>query len=419
MAKDGLELQGTSAPAKTSNWKLWTLAIVLLLAVIGGLAYVKVGQIGTMIDAGKNMQLPPDAVATASAQEVDWEGARPAIGSLVAIHSSTLGSELPGLVTKVEFESGAGVRSGQVLVVLDSSTEEAQLQAALADQALAKQSLARARELRESNTNTAADLDAAEAKAKQADAAVATLRTTIAKKTIRAPFDGRVGIRYVERGQVLAAGATIATLQSVNPIYAEFSLPQQTLAELQTGMRARLHTDIFGDQGWEGRITTINSEVDVATRNVRVRATFPNADGRLRPGMFVNVSVLSASAHKALVIPATAVIFAPYGDSVFVVEPKKEEAERPGDKPGEQKGPAPKAAPPAPGKPGMPPPLVARQQFIRLGERRGDLVAVESGIKAGETVVSAGAFKLHNGGAVLVRNDLAPKAQENPQPVEK
>src|SRR2546421_689179 len=210
-----------------------------------------------------------------------------------------------------------------------------------------------------------------------------TLHATIAKKTIRAPFDGRVSIKQVELGQVLAWGTAVASLQSIHPIYAEFWLPQQALAELRVGMNGRLRTDVFPQASWEGTLTTINPEVDVNTRNVRVRATFPNTDGRLRPGMFVNVEVLSPEKRTVLVIPSTAVLYAPYGDSVFAIEEK----------------------PDAAGKQG----LIAHQKFVRLGERRGDLVAVDSGLDAGETIVSSGAFKLRNGAAGVVPHQLAPQ----------
>jgi membrane fusion protein (multidrug efflux system) len=284
------------------------------------------------------------------------------------------------------------VHKGQVLVKLDVSAEEAQLAAAQADAALAKLTLDRARSLREGGANTPADLDAAQAHAKQAQAAVQNLEAVIAKKTIRAPFEGRISIRQVELGQVLQSGTPIASLQSVSPIHADFYLPQQALAELKAGQRARLRTDAFPGASWDGQVTVLNPEVDVATRNVRIRATFPNADGRLRPGMFANVDVLAAEKHAAVFIPATSVIFAPYGDSVFVLEEKKDEA----------------------GKTST----IARQKFVRLGERRGDFVAVADGLAVGDTIVSSGAFKLRNGGAVIVNNQLAPDAKLAPKPAE-
>ena len=221
---------------------------------------------------------------------------------------------------------------------------------------------------------------------------MANLKATIAKKTIRAPFDGRIAIRQVELGQVVSPGTPIASLQSVSPIHADFWLPQQALSELRSGQRTRLRTDTFAGSEWDGTITTVNPEVDPATRNVRVRATFENRDGRLRPGMFVNVQVLSSERHDVLTVPATAVLFAPYGDSVFAIEQKKDAA----------------------GKPTT----VVHQKFVRTGERRGDVVAVVDGLAAGETVVSSGAFKLRNGTVVKVNNALAPAARLDPRPTE-
>lgn len=364
-----------------------------LLAVVGVLVGVKVAQIGKMIGAGKSFVPPPESVSTAKVQDYDWRATKAAIGTLVAVRAVTVGAELPGTIREIHFDSGAPVRRGAVLVKLDTSTEEAQLAAAEAEAALAKINLDRARSLRAGEANSPADLDTSVARAKQTDAAVASLRATIAKKTIRAPFDGRVAIRQVELGQVVSPGTPIASLQSVDPIYAEFWLAQQALAELKVGQPARLRTDTFPGSTWDGALTTINTEVDVSTRNVRVRATFPNEGGRLRPGMFANVEVLSLETRPVLTVPAPAILYAPFGDSVFVVEEKKDEA----------------------GKVA----LVARQKFVRLGERRGDLVAVASGLAAGETVVSAGAFKLRNGVAVVVRNDLAPQAEVAPTPAER
>ncbi len=366
--------------------------IVGILAVVAILVGIKAGQIVTMVRAGESFVPPPEAVTSAKVETGQWEATRAAIGSLVAVRGVTLGSELPGLVREIAFESGTSVKRGAVLVKLDTSAEEAQLDAAVADASLAKLNLGRTRKLRQGEANAQADLDAAEARAKQADAAVANLRALIAKKTVRAPFDGRVSIRQVELGQIISPGTPIASLQAVDPIYADFWLPQQALAELKPGQRARMRTDTFPEDGWDGDVTTINPEVDPATRNVRVRATFPNRDGRLRPGMFVNVEVLSSEKRPVLTIPATAVIFAPYGDSVFAIEEKKDAA----------------------GKTIT----VVRQRFVRMGERRGDLIAVASGLEAGETVVTSGAFKLRNGASVAVNDALAPRAQLAPKPTE-
>ena len=361
-----------------------------LLAVTGILVGIKGGQILTMVRAGESFVPPPESVSSAKVEAAEWETTRSAIGSLVALHGVTLGAELPGTVRQITFESGTLVKRGAVLVRLDTSAEEAQLSVAVADAAFAHLTLERARRLRQSEVNAQADLDAAVTRAAQADGTVANLKAIIAKKTIRAPFDGRIAIRQVELGQVVSPGTPIASIQSVTPIHADFWLPQQALAELRQGQRTRLRIDAFPGADWEGEITTVNSEVDPATRNVRVRATFQNGDGRLRPGMFANVEVLSSERRSVLAIPATAVIFAPYGDSVFAIEEKKDQA----------------------GKTVT----VARQAFVQTGERRGDLVAVLSGLKAGDTVVSSGAFKLRNGGRVAVNNALAPEASLSPKP---
>jgi len=380
-------------PIRISKRRMWLFAIAALLGVVVILAGIKAAQIGTMIKAGKSFAMPPESVTSAKVVAEEWQGSSGAVGTLVAVRSVTLSSEVTGMVREINFDNGAFVRRGDPLVKLDVSTEQAQLAAARADADLARATLARAKSLRETKTNSPADLDAAEARFKQTNANVATLEATIAKKTIRAPFDGRIAIRQVELGQVLSPGTAISSLSSIHPIYAEFWMPQQVLSELNVGMQVRLRTDVFPKSSWEGALTTINPQVDVATRNVRVRATFPNQDGRLRPGMFGNVDVLAPDKRPVLVIPGTAVLYAPYGDSVFAIEEKKSDSGSSG--------------------------LIAHQKFVRLGERRGDLVAVLSGLQADESVVSSGAFKLRNGMSVVVRNDLAPGAEVAPKPVDR
>jgi membrane fusion protein (multidrug efflux system) len=371
------------------QWAVVTVgAILLVLALVGA----KAGQILTMVRAGESFVPPPESVTSAKAELARWRPTTTAVASLVAEHGVTLGAELPGTVREIAFEAGTAVKRGQVLVKLDTSAEQAQLAAAVAEASLARLTLERARRLRRGEANAQADLDAAEARAAQADASVANLRATIAKKTIRAPFDGRIAIRQVELGQVVSPGTPIASLQSVSPIHADFWLPQQALAQLVAGQQVRMRTDAFPDAAWDGEITTVNPEVEPATRNVRVRATFQNRDGRLRPGMFANVEVLSSEERPVLVVPATAVMFAPYGDSVFAIE------EREGENGGTT--------------------TVVRQKFVRTGERRGDFVAVVSGLDAGETVVSSGAFKLRNGATVAVNDALAPDARLDPHPAD-
>jgi membrane fusion protein (multidrug efflux system) len=374
---------------KTSR-KLWAVVIAGLVLVVGLLVGIKASQIVTMVRAAEKMKPPPIAVSSAKVEAAQWAPTRGAVATLVALRGVTVSAELPGRVTEISFENGASVNRGAVLVRLDASTEEAQLQSAQAEATLAKVHLDRVRALRREDSAPQADLDAAEARASQSAAAVATLQATIAKKTIRAPFDGRISIRQVELGQIVAPGTPIASLQSVTPIHADFWLPQQALAELRLGLAARLRTDVFPDARWDGEVTAVNPEVDPSTRNVRVRATFQNADGRLRPGLFANVEVMAGKPRDVLVIPSTAVLFAPYGDSVFAIEEQDD------------------------GKGGKAP--IARQKFVRLGERRGDFVAVVSGLSPGERIVGSGGFKLRNGAPVAVNDALAPGAELAPRP---
>jgi membrane fusion protein (multidrug efflux system) len=367
--------------------RAWIFTILGIFAVIVVLVGVKAGQIATMINGGKHFVMPPESVTSAKVEQATWQASRTAVATLVAVHSVTISTEVTGTVRQIGFDSGATVKRGELLVRLDTSTEEAQLAAAEADAALAKVTLQRQKVLREQNSATPADLDAATSRAAQTEANVAQIRAMIAKKSIHAPFDGRLGIRQVELGQVLSAGNAIATLQSVTPILAEFWLPQQALSELRLGQTTNLHVDVYPGETWDGTITTINPEVDINSRNVRIRATFPNQDGRLRPGMFARAEIVSKEERTELIIPETAVIYAPFGDSVYSIEGEGKE-------------------------------LKVKQKFVRLGERRGDLVAVLSGVKAGETIVSSGAFKLHNGSAVVIHNELAPAAEASPKPTD-
>jgi membrane fusion protein, multidrug efflux system len=417
-SREAIEIDRPVA-TRQSRRKRWVLAILALLGIFVVLVGIKTAQIMTMIKAGKAMVPPPESVTSAKVEQVEWQPVRQAVGTLTAIRGVTLGAELTGTVRQINFENGSLVKQGTVLVRFDTSSEQAQLQSAIADAALAKQTLERAENLRKQEVNTQAELEAAQARDKQTRATIANLQAIINKKIIRAPFDGRVGIRAVELGQVLSPGTPIISLQTVTPIYAEFQLPQQSLADVKLGQKIFLKVDVFPGTSWEGTVTTINPEVDPGTRNVRMRATVENPDGRLNPGMFASVEVQSGEKGQAIVVPATSVIFAPYGDSVYVIEQQK-----PGEEAGPQKGEEAKAkAPPAKAaaqKPGGDKPtLIARQRFVRLGEHRGDFVTVVSGLAPGETVVSNGAFKLHNGEPVMINNALAPAAQFVPSPVDR
>jgi membrane fusion protein (multidrug efflux system) len=375
----------------STNTKKLTYTIVGLLILVVLLVGIRALQIRKMMTTP--FMMPPDTVTTAQAREDIWAPALKAVGSLAAVEGTTLSNELAGTVTKIAFESGAQVKKGDLLVQLDASAEEAQLASAKAGAELADINLKRAQDLRTQNSNSQSDLDYAEAQAKQTEAAVANLESAVAKKTITAPFDGRIGIRTVNLGQYLPAGTAIVSLQSLDPIYADFSLPQQQLVDLAAGLTVHVTSDALPGQIIDGKITAIDPQVDNATRNVEVQATLDNHDEKLRPGMFADVAVELPAKDKVLIIPATAVLATPYGDSVFVVDEAKD---------------------PTTGQAGK----MLRQQFVQLGVTRGDFVSIVSGLKLDETVVTSGVFKLRNKESVIVDNTLAPNAQLAPKPAD-
>ena len=365
--------------------------IIGLLVMIGLLGGIKGLQIDRMIAQGSQAAPPPETVTTTVVRTDSWESRLTAVGSLAAVQGVMVTAELTGKVVRIAFEPGTKVNAGDLLVRQDTSTEEAQLRAAEATVELAKRNLERMKKLLARRTIAQSQYDDAEAQYKEAVAQADTIRAAIAKKNIRAPFAGRLGIRQVNLGQILNEGDPIVSLQSINPIFVNFSLPQQQLPRVQQGLTVRVTSDALPDQVIEGKITAINPEVDAATRNMRIQATVSNRQENLRPGMFVNVVVVLPASEKVLAVPATAVLYAPYSDSVFVVEEKQGE--------NDQK-----------------PVLTVRQQIVQLGEKRGDFVAVAAGLKSGETIVSTGAFKLRNGQPVVVDNTLAPEFKLAPEP---
>ena len=367
------------------------LAVLIVVVVLGALAGVKALQIKKLMASGKDYAPPPESVSSAIVREEKWQGSLTAIGSITAVQGVTVTPEIPGIISEIKFESGAVVAKGDLLLGLDVSTERAQLRALEAQEELAQLNVARERTLRSQNMVSQAELDAAEATLKQSQGTADATRAVIEKKTIRAPFAGRLGLRLVNLGQYIDTGKPIVSLQCLTPVYAEFTLPQQELARLKTGMVVRVTTDAYPGQQFDGTLTAINPDLDQSTRSVKLQATFANPEQLLRPGMFARVEVLLPEEAPVLVIPATAILSAPYGDSVYVIEPK-------------------------PGKEGEKPGLAVRQQFVRTGRARGDFVSVESGLKVGERVVSAGIFKLRNGMAITENNNLAPKSEMAPRP---
>ena len=367
------------------------IAILIVLAICGALAGVKTLQIRKLIEGGKAYVQPPESVSSAVVHEEKWPTTLTAIGSVTAVQGVTVNPELPGIVSEIAFSSGAVVAKGDLLVRLDTSLEEAQLRAREAQEELARINVERERTLRSQKMVSQSELDTAEATLKQNKANADAVRTTIEKKTIRAPFAGRLGLRMVNLGQYLDTGKPIVSLQSLDPVYAEFTLPQQELAKLKTGMRVGVTTDTYPGRLFEGKLTAIAPQLDPSMRSVGLQATLDNPEQLLRPGMFARAEVFLPEEQKVLVIPATAVLSAPYGDSVYVIEPRAATN-------------------------GAPAGLVVRQQFVHTGRLHGDFQTVESGLKPGERIVKAGIFKLRNGMSVTESNEVGPKNDMSPRP---
>jgi membrane fusion protein (multidrug efflux system) len=357
---------------------------------IGAIAFVKIRQVQAAIAQNSSFQPPPEAVTTVRATEERWPATVEAIGTVAAVHGVTVSADLSGVVAQIAFQSGKKGRAGDVLVRLDTRQEQAQLAAAEAQRNLATINFERMKGLREKGVTSQAELDRTAAEYKQATARTGETRATIGRKTIRAPFSGILGIRQVNLGQYLNPGDPIVELQSLDPVYVNFSVPQQRLGDLRVGAEVRVTAQGVQDAGATGKITAINSVVDEATRNVEIQATLANAEEKLRPGMFVETQVVLGSGAPVVALPASAINYAPYGNSVFIV--------------GQMKGPD--------GKPydGV------RQQFVKLGASRGDQVAVVSGVKPGEEVVTSGVFKLRSGAAVVVNNKVQPSNNPAPKP---
>jgi membrane fusion protein (multidrug efflux system) len=364
------------------------ISVVTVVLVLVALVGIKAMQITTLIAFGKSFVPPPETVSTATAREDKWQDTLSAVGSINAVQGVMITAEIPGTIREIAFESGAVVNQGDVLVKFDISSEEAQLRALEAQVDLAQTNLARMKSLRAENTVSQSELDQAETSVKQFVANADNLRATIAKKIIRAPFAGRLGIRQVNTGQYLEAAKPIVSLQSLTPVYGDFSLPQQDLARIKTGLQVRVLSDAYPGKTFTGTLTAINPDLDPITRSIKLQATFDNNEQLLRPGMFARMEIVFPEVKPVLAIPATAVLSAPYGDSVYVVEPSTNAAGG----------------------------LVVRQQFIRVDRARGDFVSVMSGLKPGENVVSSGMFKLRNNMAVVVNNDIAPKSDKKPNP---
>lgn len=385
-------------------WKRMIVMLIVIAGLIGGLGFVKFRQIQDAMAQAAAFQPPPEAVTTIIAQQEKWPATFNAIGTIAAVQGVTVSADLPGIVAQINFESGAPVHDGDVLVQLDTKQEQAQLaqqQARLTNveavRELARLNFERMRGLVDEGAITRAEYDRAVAEQKQAtaeqaqtEAQIEEIRASIARKTIRAPFSGILGLREVNLGQYLSAGASVVPLQQLDPTYVNFGVPQQNAGAVRVGQTVRITSEAVNGAAFTGRVTAINSIVDEATRNIQIQATLANPAGKLRPGMFVQTELLLGASQSAVTLPASAISYAPYGDSVFVVEDIK--------------------------NPNGQTYRGVRQQFVKLGPARGDQIAVLSGIKPAEEIVTSGAFKLRNGAAVLVDNKVQPDNKPSPKP---
>ena len=364
--------------------------LTVTMLFVAALGFVKFKQIQTAIAEGAAFQPPPEAVTTIVARSEEWPASLSAIGTVEAVQGVTVSADLPGTVERIAFDSGRAVQEGEVLALLDTRQERAQLAAAEAQRELARVNFDRMQGLLNEQVISRAEFDRATAEQRGTDARVGEIRAAIDRKTIRAPFSGVLGLRRVNLGQYLSGGDALVTLQSLNPIYVNFGVPQQATAQMRVGRSVQITSDSLTGLEFGGRVTAIDSVVDETTRNIQVQATLANPEGKLRPGMFVQAQVVVGGSSAIVSLPASSISYAPYGDSVFVVTDVK------GDNGRTYRG--------------------VRQQFVKLGSARGDQIAVVSGLNPGEEVVTSGVFKLRNGAAVTVNNKVQPTNNPKPKP---
>ncbi len=370
--------------------KRMILMLVVLAALLGGLGFAKFRQVETAIAQGASYQPPPTAVTTVVAQKETWPSTLSVIGTAAAVEGVTLSADLPGTIDKIHFESGQWAHEGDILIELDTRQERAQLASLEAQRDLARINYGRANELAKAGVISRSEFDNATTQQKATEAQVGDIRAAIARKTIHAPFSGLLGIRQVSLGQYLAAGQAIVSLQSLSPIYVNFGVPQQDTPKVIPGHVLRVTNSDLPGMGFTGRITALDSVISEQTRNIQVQATVTNQENKLRPGMFVQVELPMGQPRLVVPLPASAINYAPYGDSVFVVSEMKD------PKGNTYRG--------------------VRQQVVKVEGSRGDQVAIISGINPGDEVVSSGVFRLRNGAPVQVNNAVKPSNSASPKP---
>lgn len=366
------------------------LMLILVALVLGGV-FGFLAFKGAMMKKYMTAGGPPvQTVSSAKAGYQDWQPKLEAVGSVRAVNGADLSAEVAGIVETINFDSGSDVEAGTVLAQLRAEDDIAHLHSL---QAAAKQAeTVYNRDLKELKAQAVsqATVDADEDNLASAKAQVAEQQAVVDKYTIRAPFAGHLGIRQVDVGQYLNPGTPLVTLQQLDPVYVDFTLPEQALAQISIGQKATAQSDALAGKSFEGEISSINSKVDETTRNIQVRATFKNPDHTLLPGMFAHVTIAVGQPTRAITLPQTAITYNPFGDTVYLVEPKEGAGENAQ--------------------------LIAHQTFVTLGDTRGDQVAVLSGVKEGDEVVTAGQIKLHNGSPIKIDNTVQPADNPNPQP---
>jgi membrane fusion protein, multidrug efflux system len=370
--------------------KRMILMLVVLVAILGGLGFAKFRQVEAAIAMGASFQPPPTAVTTVVVKKETWPSTLSVIGTAAAIQGVTVSADLPGTIDKIHFESGQWVKEGDILVELDTRQERAQLASLEAQRDLAKVNYDRAQELVKAGVISRSEYDSATAQQKATEAQVGDTRAAIARKTIHAPFSGVLGIRQVSLGQYLAAGQAIVSLQSLSPIYVNFGVPQQETSKVIPGHVIRLTNNDLPGMTFTGRITALDSVISEQTRNIQVQSIVTNKENKLRPGMFVQVELPVGQAREVVPLPASAINYAPYGDSVFVVTDMKDA------KGNSYRG--------------------VRQQVVKIEGSRGDQVAITSGLNPGDEVVSSGVFRLRNGAPIQINNSVKPGNSASPKP---
>lgn len=387
-----------------------TLMVIVLILVLGALFGYR-AFVNHMRDQFiANMKPPPVTVSTMKVKKYPWTPMLHSTGTLRAVHGVEVTSSIDGLVRDIKFESGATVQAGDLLVLLDSEVEQAQLVGLRAQLKLASQTLERKRKLRKRGLGSEADLDAAQAEYRNIKAQIAATQATIDKKHIEAPFSGQLGIRLVDLGQYIAPGTNIATLQALDQLFLDFDLPQQALAKIEVGQQVQLAIDTYPDQQFTGAITAISPQIDAATRTFRVRAKLQNPERLLRPGLFGKVTIALDTSRQVVAVPRTAISYNPYGDFVYVVT----KASQPPAADTKATDGAAAAAPPKNGEAK----LTAVRRNVHTGEIRGEFVQITSGLEPGDRIVIIGHHKLHPGATLNIDNSHVPEFEMDLEHVE-